>query len=85
MGISSIRWKSLDLSIVSSLFFWFSLLAPEEPAFDEPADVSTTGTSVNVTVWSASQNNGPIRYSKINKLNINRVFFERIVSEAHPG
>lgn len=72
MGISSIGWRSIDFSIVSSLFFFcFSLIAPEAPAFHEPADVSTTETSVNVTVWSASQNNGPIRYSKINKLNIN--------------
>jgi len=39
--------------------------APEAPAFHEPVDVSTNETSVNVTVWSAAQNNGPISYYQL--------------------
>ena len=79
--------NSLKISrfVVSSIIGSpFSLIAPEAPPFHEPEDVSTTGTSVNVTVWPASQSNGPIRYSNTNKLNINRVFFDSIINEEQP-
>ena len=77
--------SSIFLEISKSVSFIIGvcsfLIAPEAPAFHEPENVSTTETSVNVTVWPAPQNNGPIRYSKINKLNINRVFYDSIINE----
>ena len=47
------------------------LTAPLAPVNHDVHVIETKGTSVNVTVWHASQTNGPIRYeSSYNPLKI---------------
>lgn len=60
------------------------LTAPLAPVNHDVHVIETKGTSVNVTVWHASQTNGPIRYeSSYNRLkilyNCKQVHKEKIV------